>query len=219
MNLRPIAMLLALASLTTAAFAVRPAVDFFLQPGGGSSNLPVTTSFRFTDDPLLNYVNGSYAAGSYSSEASFNLANGGSAGLSFYSGDPSWTPYGSFVLNDNGTFTFSITEEAMTRIIYDDSGFIFTLSGLVTQPGTMISGFSVNSTNPFYEALTFDFDGNAGTVTVSYGQAAGNLPASPYSLLGTFTSSPIPEPATLALGFAAITGAFVAWRRRKPAAT
>lgn len=205
-------MLLALASLTTAAFAVRPAVDFFLQPGGGSSNLPVTTSFKFVGDVNdINYVDG---AGGSPAPVSFDLANGGTSSLGFSNWD-----YGSFSLNDSGVFTLAVSSAAMTRIIYDNSGFIFTLSGLVTQPGTMISGFSVNNTNQFYDALTFDFDGNAGTVTVSYGQAAGNLAASDYSMFGTFTSSPIPEPATLALGFAAITGAFVAWRRRKPAAT
>ncbi|MDF3055837.1 MAG: hypothetical protein K0R17_52 [Rariglobus sp.] len=194
------------------------AAGFFAQPGpGGTGNFPASTSFKFSDGDA-NYIFGgsSYLPGNYTGATPFILSDGGNASFSFYSESPSFTDYGYFTLRDNGTFDFGMYADAMLRMDTDQSGFVFTLSGLITQPGTMISGFSVNGpSTAFFEALDFTFVGETGTVFISYDHAAFNLPAAYYSFSGQFTSSAVPEPATVALGLAAAAGVFVAWRRRK----
>jgi len=124
---------------------------------------------------------------------------------------------GSFTLTDSGVFSLDFTSgNNPSGTGYDGaSSFILTLQGLLPENGSLVQGFDfIGGSEDFFNHVRFDFSGATdGAVVIS-----GNLPLNA-SFFGTFTgTSPIPEPATVALGLAAAAGLFAMWRRRKPAA-
>lgn len=156
-------------------------------------------------------------------DTSANHFNGDTPGLltSYFSNfygtglDLDSRPFSVYIsLDPNGVIQLDIFTSLEDGNTLGINSFELLVGGLTPRlPGLRTSGFTITSQTGV--ALGAEFDFETGIVTIKPTDVFAVTTGNPYSLVGSFETAPIPEPATVALGLGAAAGLVAVWRRRR----
>ncbi len=176
----------------------------------GGSNTPIYASFTTPDADNNNgsssnnlvYDTNGFGDNTNSAATSLSLGSGAAVQGNFQAPGGQ---IGYFTLDDTGNFYLEI-DQALA------GGFTLTLSSLIPDDGSSVSGFTVNGfSGSFLSDTTFSLTDGGQTATLTF---SSDVTAGSY-LNGTFSAAVVPEPATSALLLATAVGVIAFVRRRR----